>query len=308
MLKVYYQYVNLFAPVLGVCAAITLICPRNYLFMKMLQEQTEAIALLSFGSVLFVLCADEACHVHSAKDLDSDNVGAKMLAALNEEGEAPHYAVPPFACCFVKCMPQHLLRPIDIKVARTCIRQYAFVNIAGGMLALWCALSLTTETAKVIMTQIGRIRKLSAFVCIYGLFIFYKAMHHLLEKYSPTAKFISLKLVVVLMAYQEIIVKWMVGRHDAASEDCLAPNLPASSTQFKEIQDSNREHFSGMYLVALESILVAFLVKRAFPPSELKAKSGQMHGAVLELEFERLEAGKDLVSISEDEGSQTDDE
>merc|ERR1740123_445814 len=110
------------------------------------------------------------------------------------------------------------------------------------------------------------------------------------------------------MAYQELVVKWMVGRHDAASEDCLAPNLPASSTEYKEIQDSNREHFSAMYLVALESILVAFLVRRAFPPSELKAKSGQMHGSILELDFERLEAGNDLVSMSSDEGSQTDDE
>merc|ERR1719384_2301443 len=101
--------------------------------------------------------------------------------------------------------------------------------------------------------------KLSALVCIYGLFMLYRAMHDLLEKYGPTMKFASLKLVVLLMVYQEWFVSWMVEGVSLLHNDCLAvPGLEdAYAVKF---QKTNEERLTSMWLIAMESMLVAHLV------------------------------------------------
>lgn len=306
--RMYYQHVNLFAPVLGVAATISLFCPRDFLMMKMCQELTEAFVLSAFGNVLFLLCAEEACLTDTTEDDYSKgaSVAVKMLAALNEEGEKPHFAVPPFACCFTKCMPKHLLTPGQMVLARNFIRQYAIIVGAGSVLSLWCGLSLSMEQASFLHSWVGRVSKLSAFVCIYGLFILYKATHHLLEKWHPTAKFVSLKLVVGLMAFQEILVSWAVQHFPSASDECLA-DTSVGGEAGEEIQNKFRERFNSMYLVALESILVAFLVRRAFPASDLQEQSLQMHGMLLELDFEQMAGDRSRLGLeSEGESSGSD--
>lgn len=304
MQRVYYLWVNCFAPVLSVAAVVSILCPRNYFFMKMLQEQAEAIALASFGSVLFLLCAEVAYH-QSQSNTEGESIGAKMLAALNEHGPQPHWAVPPFACCFIKYMPSHDLTPWHMLLARNFIRQYAFVVVAVSLLAMWCSLSVNPKEAIWIVNQLKRLQKLSALVCIYGLFMLYKSTHSLLEKWYPTAKFVSLKLIVVIMVYQEWLVQVCVKHTPAASDECLADSSIGGQLG-EEIHMKTREHFDNMYLVALESILVAYLVRQAFPASELKAKSGEVHGLLVSLDLERMDTAQKNTFDSDSEVSDED--
>lgn len=287
MQRMYYNQISWFAPVLGMAAACSLFCPRVFLMMKMCQEFTEALALAAFGNVLFLLCADEA---HSEK-YEGDNMGKQMLAGLNNEGPKPHFAVPPFGCCFVKCCPHILLKPWHLLLARNFIRQYATIVVVGSLVSMWCALAMDPSRMHTVRSWISMLTKLAAFVCIYGLFILYKASHNLLHHWNPTTKFISLKLVVVLMAYQELMIKLAIKHLSPAGTHCLAVE-GVTGELATELQNQNREHFNSMYFVALESILVAYLVRRAFPASELKTMDAQIHGKLIEMDLEQMGGDK----------------
>lgn len=285
MQRVYYKRVNWFAPVLALTAFFALLSPRANLMMKMLQSQAEAIALYSFGDVLFVLCAGEALqHATAAAE---PTVGAKMLAALNEQGPQAYFAVPPFGCCFIKCIRTHLLKPWHIITARFFVRQYTFIVVGGGMLRMWFALCLTPHKAVFCNNVIEKITKLAGLVCLYGLFILYKATHDLLEKWRPTMKFVSLKLVIVLMVYQDWFVAWLVDKFPPLDEHCLGNPKVHGLLGEDTFQKHNRERFNNMWLVALESVLVAYLVRNAFPSSELK-ETTDTHSMLLQLDLERL--------------------
>merc|ERR1719296_21948 len=134
-------------------------------------------------------------------------------------------------------------------------------------------------------------------------------MHHVLEKWDPTAKFISLKLVVVLMTWQELLVKLFVQKFNSDSDACMSHGLEHVGDELgREVVLTTREHFTSMHLVAFESILVAYLVRRAFPPKELKSRSGQLHGAILDLDFERLQHSERMEADKSDEESSSDEQ
>jgi len=303
MQRVYYEYVNVFPFVLGGAAVICLFCPRTFFLMTMFQEQAEAVALSAFGNILFMLCAEEASK--RVKDMEGATVGQKMLVALNEEGEKPHFAAPPFTCCFASCMPARLLTPRNLILARGLIRQYAFVMVAGSMVAQWCSLSMPIWTAMKFNLWVGWLMKWSALFCIYGLFILYKATHHLLESWNPTAKFVSLKLCVFMMAWQEFIIKSVVRSNPSTDDKCLADTTLTGAVG-KELQDHFRERFYIMYCVVLESILVAYMVRKAFPASELEEKTEEMHGRLLKFDLQRMVEWSSLGADSDESGSEDD--
>merc|ERR1712084_172377 len=64
-------------------------------------------------------------------------------------------------------------------------------------------------------------------------------------------------------------------------------------------------HWHCMYCIALESVLVAFLVGRAFPAAELDDGSDSHHPVMLELELALLpkqEGQKDSSDATKEEG------
>jgi len=303
-----YIRVSWFATVLGVTSFVSLLCPRADLMMKMLQMLAEAFALYSFGEILFVLCAQEAIHKAASLDREEDSIGVKMLAALNEQGPQAFFGVPPFACCFSRCLPKHLLSPSQLILARTFVRQYVYIVVISGLLKMYFGLCLPTGTAARVVALLTTVTKVASLLCIYGLFFLYKATHTLLEKWNPTLKFASLKVMIVVMVYQEWVVDKLVEHFPPAGEECLG-NLglrhehPKMAEYF---QNQNRVRFNNMYLVALESIMVAYLVRRAFQAHEVqKMRAGDMHSMLLALDLKRVNSGRnhDHEASDSDDGT-----
>jgi len=297
--RLYYSRIALFAPILGVTATLALFSPHAFYLMKMLQTQVEAVSLSAFGNILFLLVAEESHLLYDGPEHAHESTGYKILMALNREGPKPHFGVPPFACCFRRCLPAHLLRPGHILLARNFVRQYAFMVIMSSMLEMWCALALSAaEMGPMFMITMNLV-KLSGFVCIYGLFILYSATHDVLEKFNPTSKFVALKLVVLLMTYQELLVGPIMHFITPASDLCLAD--PEHSGE--EIQTKHREHWTDMYFTALESMLLAFLVRRAFPADELHGGRQEYHMMLVEVDLERVSSAISSEDMEKDSAS-----
>jgi len=281
MRRLYYGRVTWFAPVLGTTATAALFSPRVYALSRFLQTQFEAVALASFGAIVFLLLASEAVKQITTKD---SSLAVKIMVALNKDGPKPHFAVPPFACCFKRCIPAHLLKPSHVLLSRFLVRQYMFSAVIGSLTTLWFALAMTNHAFRLEEAIVSKFIKLSGFAAIYGLFIMYFATHDLLHKWNVTAKFISLKIIVLLSTLQETLIGLLIKHIKAPSKDCLADPFSPS----KEVQDIHREHFNSMWLTALESLLVALLVSRAFPCSELYNIEDENTTQYVEMQLESL--------------------
>jgi len=296
LLRMQYMRILWFAPVLGVSSFISLLCPRAYSLCKLLQLQSEALTLFFFGVILFILLAEESFMLCSAEARAAgDGVGATILRALRAGGKKKHFGVPPFGCCLRPLMSPHNLTPQHLMLARWFFQQYAVVVVLGSIFSAWCVLALELETWKVVVKVVGILQKISGFVAIYGLMILYVATHDLLENWRTTSKFVAIKVVVLLCTFQEMIMSIIM--ENVGPMQCIADiheGIPEA------LMDVHRDHFWNMYLTSLESVIVAVLVMRAFPASEIRNLDHEQHLLLVHMDLERL-AGEKAVNSEEDE-------
>eukprot|EP00405_Crypthecodinium_cohnii_P009862 CAMPEP_0206424558 /NCGR_PEP_ID=MMETSP0324_2-20121206/3296_1 /ASSEMBLY_ACC=CAM_ASM_000836 /TAXON_ID=2866 /ORGANISM="Crypthecodinium cohnii, Strain Seligo" /LENGTH=377 /DNA_ID=CAMNT_0053889229 /DNA_START=31 /DNA_END=1164 /DNA_ORIENTATION=+ len=305
LLKIYYTRIVFFAPVLGLTALSALFAPRTTPLMHMLSMQMEAVVFGSFGTVLMLLLCKETHESLPVQEADTSTMGERVIEALNRQGPQPHFGVPPFGCCFRKCLPHHLLKPSHLLLARAFMRQYAFTVLVSGLLGLWLALASDYQVFSHVNGILNKVVKLSSFICIYGLFILYKCTHDMLEHYRPTAKFVSLKIIVLLMNFQELIISPIV-KKTSNGKSCLV-----NGDHDEEYGQLLVEHMVTMYLTVWESILVAMLVRRAFPASDLPDSEVVLyHAEEVEIQWQQMRTHKKGADVSdcstsdEEEGSQ----
>lgn len=308
MLRKHYQQIAVFAPILGITAVCALFNPRCFNLVKMLQVQAEAVVLGAFGDIVFLVLADESSTHYEGTPMKDDPLGVKIISALNEGGRKPHFAVPPFLCCFRTCMRPHFLAPKHLLLARNLVKQYAYLVVISAIGIMWIALSMSLHKLIIYAKILNDVVKVSGFVAIYGLFVMYLATHDLLLHWRITAKFVAIKVVVLLITYQEILVPIALKHLAPASVDCLADPLYPHDD---EIQMKHREHWASMYLTAVESLLLSILILKAFPAQEITLKDQEYHMVLLELELERMDLDRKMrkrmkspvTSSDEDESS-----
>jgi hypothetical protein len=285
--------------------------------------------LATFGHLLFVLL-----HANSAAagaELESGGglavtaplSGERILAFLNSKGPRLHFAVPPPLCRRPAslCFEPHELRGGHLLAIFRGLRQYVLLTPTLAVVQLWAALVLQSESQFQLTSRVLTIcGKLSTLLALYSLFVLYAATHDHLREWRTTAKFISIKLFLVIALLQEPLFEYLV--HGGSGTDGSAESSSGSGASTallgsaegggaggasravgseadgavpaaaRCLHGASRAHFWGMLALALESMGMALLLRAAFPASELEGGAAHEYEAtVIELELLRHQSG-----------------
>jgi len=300
LLRMYYIRISWFAPVFGGTAFVSLLCPRSYWLCKMVQLQFEALTISFFGTTMFILLAEESIQRCKVVEGPSQGIAHDILRALKAQGPRKHFAVPPFGCCFRPFIEPYDMKPRHLIWARYFFQQYTFVVVVGSMLVAYSALAIDTRSFMAIKHVVDITTKVSGFLAIYGLMILYVATHDLLEQWRTTAKFISIKLVVLLCTFQEWLIGWVSKHFDPVH--CV-DILNAGTIVDEKVKERHREHYMSMYMICLEAVVVSLLVYRAFSAAEVRQFEKETHLLLVQMELERrVEVGAEPSDSDDDSG------
>lgn len=260
--------------------------PRSSQMVNVLLTQYEAYVLSGFGDLLFQLLALESASVQTAtqdpislargptslctldesapatiastKHLDASH---RVLEALALQGPRKHFSQVPFCCvgCF---MQPHDLSSGQLLACFFLLQQFIIVNPVLALATLWFALAQPNQFSSMnyILNGVGHITKVLAF---YGLFVLWNATGELLmERWQTTKKFVSLKTVVVIGTVQSPIVGIIVTHLDDGPK-CLT--------------DAPMIEFWNAYLLMIWSVILAILIKQAFPSHEVMSNDDELY-------------------------------
>lgn len=279
MRRQYYLRISAMARVFAITCALSLLTPRAWLLWHLLQKQYEAYVLASFGQLLFLLLSLAA--MGSAQEVhgDAEMAGQRIVAVLASQGAQRHFAQPPLCCVLHACMSPGYLSVSHLLWLVTGLRQFVFAMPSLAVLVLWAAIVLEPAQTQRVAMFASILSKLSTLLALYCLFVLYRATHEVLHAWHTTAKFVSIKLFLLVALVQEPIVGAIVGHGDGEGQ-CL--------------RGTNRANFWAMWLLSVETIGMAVLLRRAFPAEELEAEAAhERSGVLVELQlrsyFEGLE-------------------
>eukprot|EP00301_Raphidiophrys_heterophryoidea_P011642 c1779_g1_i1.p1 GENE.c1779_g1_i1~~c1779_g1_i1.p1 ORF type:complete len:326 (+),score=51.44 c1779_g1_i1:73-1050(+) len=237
-----------------VTAALTMVFPRAYVLFDVLQTCFEVHIIYSFGMLLMNYISVDNVY-------DPREVERKCLENLRQLPPRRYLAVPP-CCCFFFCGPHARPRQFDeslVKLVTFCIKQYLFIGPLMALVALWLDLESgnlngkKTQNAYVLIRIVG---VLSILTAIWSLFILYKATRHILAHYHTTAKFVAIKLMLLITAIQELVISAYIKKHKTDEEGVMF------TIEFKA-------HFFMSLAVCIEGFIMALMLINAFPEREL---------------------------------------
>jgi len=276
----YYQRLALFPLFFAVTGLLGVVDPSAIPILQTLQKIVEAYILSRFGLLLFMLLSHEsAAHTRSFALQDATERVLSMEVALAADGPRKHFSAPPLGCLFWPCLRDHDLSINQLWRVMWLVQQYSYVVPVVAGVSLILELSVAPHMGKYMVKVFEQVNKCSALTCLYGLFILYFATHHMLEKWKTTAKFITIKGLLGLFIMQEFVLQYVV-------EPML---LESDSSCFKHAGfmpgwwSVYNAKFLGMWATTLESVLMAVLVRVAFPVGEVTGGVHEFHHEVLEM-------------------------
>lgn len=320
----YYMRIVAFPVVLGFFAFFNLLCPRAWVLCHLVQGQFEAIAISTFGTILFMLLtieshafiagrADERGHASTADGENAEEPrpredverlpgnAARITEALRAQGPRKHFAVPPLGCCWRCLCPEHDLSALHLLQVSWMVRQFAYASVILGAFMMWAALALRSKHALGVYHFYFWALKLSGLAAVYGLMILYLSTKKLLHHWNTTMKFVCIKGVVLISILQELILKLLIkALHEESNSCLLEPGHPGKLDHLV--------HFWNSYLVTLQSVVFAWLVAKAFPAEEVRDFVGH-HLDLVEVELgqahwlDKGRAAKSTSSEEEDDGA-----
>lgn len=270
----YYLYITRMPLVFGLTSFLSILSPRSAVLWEFIQKGYEAYTLQSFGRLLFNLLAIEHAHREANATGDGNkpliltrkrSVVARTVDAFWKESEQKpkkYWAVPPVGCCCYYCMTPRAFTTRDMLCIVNCLRQFVVAVPCFALMQIWAVVALPEHVHNVsICVKIGQI--LSAFVALQGLFTLYKATHDMLHEWSTTRKFVAIKLIIIVEMWQKLIISKVVKHKDSSevgNEGCL-------------LMGEHRVAFWGMWWLVPESLLMLYLMRKAFPASELHSNA-----------------------------------
>eukprot|EP00408_Alexandrium_pacificum_P024119 CAMPEP_0171199216 /NCGR_PEP_ID=MMETSP0790-20130122/23350_1 /TAXON_ID=2925 /ORGANISM="Alexandrium catenella, Strain OF101" /LENGTH=402 /DNA_ID=CAMNT_0011664557 /DNA_START=85 /DNA_END=1293 /DNA_ORIENTATION=- len=309
--RAYYMRIVAFPAVMGFFSFFNLFCPRAWVLCHLVQTQYEAIAISTFGTILFMLLSIESLAFHRGRSGDAVNGeeppklpsnAVLITEALQAQGAKKHFGAPPFGCFLRPCIREHHLTAMHLLQVSWMVRQYAYASVILGAFMMWTALAMKIPQALRIYTLYTWVLKVSGLVAVYGLMILYLSTKKLLHHWRTTLKFICIKGIVLITILQERILTWLIEATHDDSTLCLAePGYPSKSEHLV--------HFWNSYLVTLEALAFACLVARAFPAGEVGDFAGH-HLDLVEVELEQFHrtAKRTGGKAASFEGEEGDDE
>lgn len=303
--RMYYLRIAYTPVVMGATAYFAIWSPATTLLSAMLQKFYEAVTLSTFGMLLYLLLWYEG----NALVANAEDGNAEMVAkALAEQGPRKHWGAPPLGCCFRPCLPKHDLSVRDLSTIFWLVRQYVLLTPCVGILGLLFLTAFRLDTVYKALKVIKLILLVSNLVCLYGLFVAYLSTHELLHRWNTSKKFISIKVVLIVMVYQEFLLEHIgPGILEHYNNSCFLYVGFHREWQDVEIR------FWSMWLLTVEMVFMALALRRAFPAEELQEPIPEVHHAFLDMEMSRklerdaengLEDGA-LESGSEEEDSES---
>jgi len=240
---------------------------------EVIQKGYEAYTLQSFGRLLFNLLAIEHAHAEAKATGDRNqplmagkrSIVASIVDTFQKQDRQKYHAVPPIGCCCALCMTPRAFTTQDMLCIVNCLRQFVVAVPCFALMHMWAVVALP-KTGGIynlqnvsMFVQVGQI--LSAIVALHGLFCLYKATHDVLHEWSTTRKFVAIKLILIVEMYQKILINKLVEHKDrSGNEGCL-------------LLGEHRAAFWAMWWLVPESLLMTYLMWKAFPASELDRNS-----------------------------------
>jgi len=213
---------------------------------------------------------------------NTDHVGPIVLRALNADGEKTHFAVPPFFCCFAGLFPRHSLDAKLLLRVVWLVRQFVMLQFFLSIFNLWATMAWPARLGNDMKMVATVILKVSGLTAVYGLFVMYKATHDLLEHWHTTKKFISIKCVIFISLLQSLCIRPLLQHIQRPENRCLKdPSDPGNL-------DMVAEHYTAT-LLAVEAMVMAYLVSLAFPVSELHSQALVHHMDVVEMSLAQIQ-------------------
>jgi len=301
MMRSYYTSIFIFPVVWSISAFLCIICPRSAPLAELAQGQSEAYAIYIFLVILFMLLALESVKVDLAKDMELnqlkvEGIGPAILTALSRQGPQPFFAVPPFACCFIKCIPHHNLSAQHLLWVTRFVKQYAYLQLFFSVFSLWAEYTLPEARAKSWSNMSRIVLKFSGLLAIYGLFVIYKATHHILEQYRTTSKFVAIKIVILLSMLQARIISILIHKFRKSDSTCLVD--PAHPEDLDHVVT-----FWSQFVLLLDTVLMTWLLTQAFDPNEItEFEHGHLELVELELQQMNNEGNLKTETDSDDDG------
>ena len=275
--------------VFALSALLTILTPRAFLLWQLLQKQYEAFALSCFGSLLFLLLAITALAEERTSVADSrlqaavepTFLGNGVLALLNQDGPGKHFATPPLLCLCRPCWPRFRLGPLHLVLISYLLFQFVLGTPVLAIVGMWGYISLDAASAHALRAACLALKQLSTLLALWGLFALYQASHDPLRHWNTTKKFVSLKAVLVLELVQEHLIAFLLDAGSYGPGDGL-DGATLDACRHGQLV----EHFWSQVVLLLECLLMACLIRSAFPPHELARKfAAEQRGMMIGLEL-----------------------
>lgn len=269
-----YMSIAAFPLVYTAASLLTLLSPMSWRLCRVAMLITEAYVLVIFSSVLFSLLSHESAMLVASKSKSAESAEPlqQILTALAVDGPRKHFGVLPLGFCCSPCMSERDLTVYDLQIIRFLVRQYVLGAPVGAFIAFWLMIAFPEVQADQIATAFGWFKTLMMLMCVYGLVVLYKSSYNLLHEWRTTTKFISIKSLLIISAFQENVI-----------EKALVPAFETQQNCFEPYESRYGSHgeVQGQYLVAwllcLECVFLAFLLMTAFPASELMTQLQDVH-------------------------------
>uniref|UniRef100_A0A7S1WUN0 Uncharacterized protein n=1 Tax=Alexandrium catenella TaxID=2925 RepID=A0A7S1WUN0_ALECA len=286
MRRTYYSRIG-FAPlIMGATAYVALWSPVSIILSGMLQKLCEAVLLSTFGMLVFLLLWHESQNA-MASSSEKSKVDI-VLGALALQGPKKHWGPPPLGFCFRPCLPAHDLSVRNLSFIFWLVRQYVIITPCIGTLGLLFLTAFRMDELWKCMRVMKFVLLASNVLCLYGLLVAYNSTHDLLHQWGTTKKFISIKVVLIVMVYQE----FLLGR--------IGPGILEKGQScfrhvgfVKEWSEVETRYWS-MFLLTFEMALMAVALRRSFPVADVMQPITEIHHAFLDMEMSRVIGGGEL--------------
>jgi len=245
----------------------------------MIQKVYEAYCLYTFGLILFVLLTHESTQ-SSSTEIETQPPVQSITDALAAQGPKKHFATPPLCCC---CGP--LMKPRDLSVSHLrylfwMIRQYVFCMTLVGLAGTYCLTALPFDQFKHVIELLKYPMMCSNLFCLYGLFVLYWSTHDLLHGWNTTKKFAAIKIILILMIYQDWILE-KFGKAFFSHHDSCFKHMGYTHYAWQFLEAKRW----GCWLVVLEMVPMALMIQAAFTVDDLEVTIRETHQDILAMAF-----------------------
>lgn len=221
---------------------------REYTYYELVEVVYEAITLSAFMLLLIQYVAESGA-------------GGSAEAALARKDKQPL----PLPFCFLRFRPT---KPAFMHVVKWSVMQYAIIRPAISVASIvtqyynvYCSSSYSYKYAYVYLVSVDTV---SITVALYGLILFYVLTREELRGRRPLAKFLCIKLIVMVTFYQSFVFS------------ALQDYKVIKGTQYWTATNVS----DGLSALALciEMVFFALAMMWAYPPSDYTDIQGPKRG------------------------------